>query len=91
MPTIGLALALWALRNQDAARIRRLLSPFRILGASVIGWPQLRRWARAYGFGDGTLRERAERFAQEGLARSPLSAQTHGIQARIFASFLQPV
>ena len=88
MPAIALALGLWSLELLPAARIRSALSPFGIVGSSSTGWRSLRRWARAYGKGDGTLREQATRFAQGLLATSPLSAQTHQIQPRIFAAAL---
>ena len=88
MPAIGVALALWSLRLLPPDEVRRRLSPFLLTGASATGWASLRRWARAYGTGDGTLRERAARFAQALLATSPLSAQTHAIEPRIYAASL---
>lgn len=87
-PTIALALALFSLERRSPAEIRRQLSPFSITGASVVGWASLRRWARAYGVGEGALRARAARMCQQLLAASPLSAQRHAIMPRIFAASL---
>lgn len=87
-PTIALALALFSLKRQSPAAIRRLLSRFPITGAAVVGWASLRRWARAYGVGEGTLRDRAARTCQQLLATSPLSAQRHAMMPRIFAASL---
>jgi hypothetical protein len=87
-PTITVALALFSLERQSPAAIRRLLSPFPITGAAVVGWASLRRWARAYGVGEGTLRDRAARMCQQLLATSPLSAQRHAMMPRIFAASL---
>jgi hypothetical protein len=70
--------------------VRQQLSPFRVVGASAVGWASLRRWARAYGEGEGTQRARAARFVQRLLATSPLSAQTHAIEPRVFAASLHP-
>ncbi|MCP4202698.1 MAG: hypothetical protein GY769_12275 [bacterium] len=88
-PTIALALCAWSVGQIQALKIREKLSPFAILGASVTGWASLKRWARAYGVGDGTLRERAARRVQALLAQSPLSAQQYAIEPRIFAASLQ--
>lgn len=87
-PTIALALTLWSLRRLSAARVRRVLSPFQIVGASAVGWASLRRWAQAYGLGEGTLRERAARFAQHLLATSSLPAQRYALEPRVFAASL---
>lgn len=88
--TVCLALALWGLSGLPALAIRRDLSPFHHLGASVVGWASLRRWARRHGVGGGTLRERAARFARTLLAQSRLSATEYGIEPRIFDASLQP-
>lgn len=88
IPAINLALALWALRKFTAAAVRRQISPIKLIGPADTGWPSLRRWARRYGVGDGTLRERAERYVQRMLARSPLPATLHAIEPRIFAASL---
>ena len=85
---VVLALARWAFAMQPPSSVRAALSPLRRVGHSVVGWPSLRRWARRYGQGDGTLRQRAARFVQGLLATSPLSAQTHAIEPRIYAASL---
>jgi hypothetical protein len=89
MSTIALALAMWSVRRLTAQEVRRRLSPFQVVGPSVVGWAQLRRWARAYGAGEGTHRERAARYVQRLLATSPLSAQSYAIEPRIFAASLR--
>jgi hypothetical protein len=89
-PTICLALAMWGQLGRPARAVRDDLSPFQIVGASVSGWPSLRRWVRRYGVGEGGPRDRASAFAAQLLTASPLSAVDHGIQARIFAASLQP-
>lgn len=89
-PAIGLALTLWAIRGWPPHAVRRRVAPNPILGPSVTGWASLRRWGRAYGIGPGTLRERAGRYVAQLLARSPLSAQRHAIEPRIYAASLHP-
>lgn len=89
-PTVCLALALWGVRQQPATHVHRRLSPMQHVGPSVIGWPSLRRWARRYGVGSGTLRERAAAFARRLQARSPLSAVDFALDPRIFQASLQP-
>lgn len=89
-PAIALALTLWAIRGLPERRVRRQISPNLIVGSSVTGWASLRRWAHAYGIGTGSLRQRAERYVTQLLARSPLSAQHHAIEPRIVAASLHP-
>jgi len=86
--TIAVALARWAVAMQPASEVRTALSPLQRVGPSVVGWHSLRRWARHYGRGPGTLRERAARFVHELLATSPSPAQEHGIEPRIYAASL---
>jgi ferredoxin len=74
-PAIGLALALWALLGQTAARVRARVSPLAVIGPAAAGrWTTLRRWARATSGGrlfatgrappeNFTLRQHAERAA----------------------------
>ena len=85
-----LALALWGERSERAAHVHDQLSPMQLVGPSVIGWPSLRRWARRYGLGSGTLRDRAAAFVQQLQTRSPLSAVEFALQPRIFQARLQP-
>lgn len=87
-PAILLALALWSVRGLPALVVRDLISPYKIVGASVTGWASLRRWARDYGVGEGCLRDRARRYVVQLLARSPLSAQQFAIEARIYSAAL---
>lgn len=90
-PAIALALALWSARELPALAVRRLVSPYRLVGPSVTGWASLRRWAREYGIGQGSLRDRARRYVATLLARSPLSAQQFAIEARIYSAALATV
>ena len=89
-PSVTLALALWSLRELPALAVRVRISPFTILGPSVTGWASLRRWARAYGLGEGSLRDRARRYVMQVLGRSSLSAQQFAIEARIYSASLHP-
>jgi hypothetical protein len=86
---IHLALALWTLCAMPGAAVRSQISPLKLQSPDDTGWPSLYRWARLYGVGSGTLRERAARYVQRCLARSPLSANSHGIEPRIWAASLQ--
>ena len=87
-PSLTLALALWSLDGLSALAVRGRISPYTIVGPSVTGWASLRRWARAYGIGDGSLRDRARRYVLQVLGSSSLSAQRFAIQARIYSACL---
>lgn len=91
---ILLALAMWALEGHAAHRVRKKVSPFPNLSQSVLPtWPTLRRWAKrppwSVQVAARTPRRRAAEVARSALARSPLSAQEHGIRPRIFAAAAQ--
>lgn len=88
---IALALALWTVRSMPESAVREQISPMPMVGLAVTGWTTLRRWARAYGLGTGTLRQRAERYVQQLAARSPLSLQQYAIEPRIYSACLHPV
>ena len=78
---IGLALALWALKQLPAEQVRRRVSPWSKVGfAAASGWASLRRWVRQAGqlfawvrpSPDGwTARQRAERIATTLAASAP--------------------
>ena len=89
-PSVTLALALWSVRELSELAVRGRISPYAIVGPSVTGWATLRRWARAYGVGDGSLRDQARRYVLQVLGRSPLSAQKFAIEARIYSASLHP-
>ncbi len=87
---VVLALTLWSVRRLPASEVRRRISPYSRVGFAVTGWASLRRWARTYGHGDGTLRARAQRFVFTLATRSPLTAQRFAIEPRIYAASLHP-
>ena len=79
---IALALALWVIEGESAARVRARVSPFRYLGHDARrGWRSLSRWARGSPWSvttTGAPRERAARVVQHlagrALGSGPLTA-----------------
>jgi hypothetical protein len=80
LSAIAMALALWSLGQQQAAEVRRRVSPQRRLGDSEPNrWRSLRRWTReahqlfnlAAKPAGATTRELAARVAQLVMARGP--------------------
>ena len=94
---IGLALALWALHRLPAREVRRLVSPWGVVGStSAAGWASLRRWVRqAPRLFPGvraspdhwTDRQRAERIATTLAACAP--AVDRALIERVFAGAAQ--
>ena len=94
---IGLALALWAVHRLSAREVRRLVSPWSVVGdTAAAGWASLRRWVRqAPRLFPGvraspdhwTDRQRAERIATTLAACAP--ATDDSLIERVFAGVAQ--
>jgi hypothetical protein len=92
-PAIALALALFALCGQSAARIREVISPWRI--TATPSWVTLRRWiaatrdaalfAMATASADASSIEIAERVAQVAMSHAPPSLRGAPRLALVFA------
>lgn len=93
---IGLAIALFGIGRESTARIRRRVSPWRIVGAAAIaGWAMLRRWLKAVRRRDlfpcvraipeaWTLRQGAERVGATLAARAPLACAGLPLEQQAF-------
>lgn len=92
---IGLALALWALSRLPLASVRRLISPWRVVGSTAGDtWVTVRRWAGAVRRGalfpcvravppDWSLRQVAERAATT-LAAMAVAPRDGPLEAQVF-------
>jgi len=94
---IGLALMLWAVHRVPAREVRRLVSPWRVVGSTAAaGWASLRRWVRQAPRlfpvvrpcpDDWTDRQKAERIAMALAACAP--AADGPLIERVFAGAAQ--
>lgn len=103
-PAIALALALYALCQLSAAKVRAQVNPWQVVGATAAdGWSTLTRWCRAIRGGRllggvrpcpqlFTLRQVAERAAATLLSLAPPGTQHLGPELRAFlgGGFWQP-